>query len=427
MRTSILHTLPNVRGTTNLAQLSHQSGEHDAYRYRFRQVTLVQTILLAAVLALCSISQAEVSLRQIGEPMFDVTAQMSAIPVGNPGGNDHFEVWGRNRQAFWSEIVDGHHLEFDVPAAQRQCNYCPIKAHDGPYDQDVQRQLIHGGILLTDSYLLNDLAYPSTIQSVIMLTPNSNAPDGPSFENPNGPILPSSIFPLKRSVRFLANGREFLSASAPSHQALDGKSLQHIDDEGNIREFDYTGLNYSHLMLGFGIHSPSRPWGFVSNEMGAVGEHEIVGTVLDVDGNGWEISNRITVVAEATDVAGDLNYNGELDEGDLNIMAQNVALIPIGHEFSEVQLRLDVNRDETVDVNDVHHWVTDLKSTFVGDANLDGEVKFDDFLALSANFGHAGGWAEGDFDANGQVEFPDFLALSANFGAAANAVCSRAR
>ncbi len=53
-----------------------------------------------------------------------------------------------------------------------------------------------------------------------------------------------------------------------------------------------------------------------------------------------------------------------------------------------------------------------------GDTNFDGEVKFDDFLVLSANFGDEGGWAEGDFDGNGEVDFPDFLALSANFGGA---------
>lgn len=59
-----------------------------------------------------------------------------------------------------------------------------------------------------------------------------------------------------------------------------------------------------------------------------------------------------------------------------------------------------------------------------GDTNLDGEMKFDDFLALSTNFGEAGTWEQGDFDGDGQVEFPDFLALSANFGGASPASAS---
>ena len=56
-----------------------------------------------------------------------------------------------------------------------------------------------------------------------------------------------------------------------------------------------------------------------------------------------------------------------------------------------------------------------------GDANLDDEVNFADFLILSENFGQDGAWREGDFDGDGTVRFPDFLALSENFGGATNA------
>ena len=56
-----------------------------------------------------------------------------------------------------------------------------------------------------------------------------------------------------------------------------------------------------------------------------------------------------------------------------------------------------------------------------GDANLDDEVNFADFLILSENFGELGDWRQGDFDGDGQIRFPDFLALSANFGGTANA------
>ena len=56
-----------------------------------------------------------------------------------------------------------------------------------------------------------------------------------------------------------------------------------------------------------------------------------------------------------------------------------------------------------------------------GDADVNGEVNFADFLILSENFGQAGDWREGDFDGDGQVGFPDFLALSENFGNASAA------
>jgi Ca2+-binding EF-hand superfamily protein len=58
----------------------------------------------------------------------------------------------------------------------------------------------------------------------------------------------------------------------------------------------------------------------------------------------------------------------------------------------------------------------ELTNAIPGDANLDGQVGFDDFLRLSERFGHAGGWENGDFDGNGKIAFRDFTALSARFG-----------
>jgi len=58
-----------------------------------------------------------------------------------------------------------------------------------------------------------------------------------------------------------------------------------------------------------------------------------------------------------------------------------------------------------------------------GDANLDGEVAFDDFLALAQNYRggvdftqQARGWTTGDFDQDGYAAFRDFLILAENFG-----------
>lgn len=52
-----------------------------------------------------------------------------------------------------------------------------------------------------------------------------------------------------------------------------------------------------------------------------------------------------------------------------------------------------------------------------GDTDLDGDVDFADFLALSRNFEDGPGktWADGDFTGDGQVLFADFLILSGNF------------
>ena len=56
-------------------------------------------------------------------------------------------------------------------------------------------------------------------------------------------------------------------------------------------------------------------------------------------------------------------------------------------------------------------------TVIAGDADLDGDVDFSDFLALSPNFNNPGTfiWTQGDFDGDGDVDFSDFLALSPNF------------
>ena len=51
-----------------------------------------------------------------------------------------------------------------------------------------------------------------------------------------------------------------------------------------------------------------------------------------------------------------------------------------------------------------------------GDANLDGQVTFVDFLALATNFGKAGDWEQGDFTGDGMVTFTDFIVLASNYG-----------
>lgn len=52
-----------------------------------------------------------------------------------------------------------------------------------------------------------------------------------------------------------------------------------------------------------------------------------------------------------------------------------------------------------------------------GDADIDGDVDFADFIRLSDSFGKKGvRWGDGDFDQDGETGFPDFLRLSRNFG-----------
>jgi hypothetical protein len=104
---------------------------------------------------------------------------------------------------------------------------------------------------------------------------------------------------------------------------------------------------------------------------------------------------------------GDFIRDGILNATDIDLLSAAVG---------SDDLIFDLNVDGAVDQLDRGVWITDLKNTLVGDADLNRRVEFADFLTMAAWFGQPGGWAAGDFDGDAFVGFPDFLALAANFG-----------
>ena len=126
----------------------------------------------------------------------------------------------------------------------------------------------------------------------------------------------------------------------------------------------------------------------------------------------WDISELYdTGVIKLTAVYrgdGDFNVDGELTAADVDHLSQSLR----GGRDSA----FDLTDDRVLDERDHEAWVTEVAGTRFGDANLDGVVRFSDFLDLATNFGSEGGWAKGDFNADEQIDFADFLLLAANFG-----------
>ena len=120
---------------------------------------------------------------------------------------------------------------------------------------------------------------------------------------------------------------------------------------------------------------------------------------------------------------GDFDDNGVLDHTDLDLLVQEWLCGGCGR-YGYWPSKYDLDDDARGDQEDLRIWVEDAYGTFFGDADLNGEVAFEDFLALSNNFGESGTWSQGDFDANGQVNFGDFLILANNFGKTRSMVAS---
>lgn len=107
---------------------------------------------------------------------------------------------------------------------------------------------------------------------------------------------------------------------------------------------------------------------------------------------------------------GDVNEDGGVDGADVDTLCRHIASPSRSGDF---------NGDANVDLDDLTSWL-DVVQKRNGDANLDGDVAFLDFVTLANNFGEAGSersvWTGGDFDCNDVVGFSDFIILAQNFG-----------
>ncbi len=112
---------------------------------------------------------------------------------------------------------------------------------------------------------------------------------------------------------------------------------------------------------------------------------------------------------------GDFNQDGVLDEQDIDALTMEVLSGGTGAAF-------DVNQDGAVTDDDRLYWVDELKMTYMGDSNLDGEFSSADLVqVLSAGqyedaIDGNSTWATGDWDGNADFNSSDFVTALAAGG-----------
>ena len=195
------------------------------------------------------------------------------------------------------------------------------------------------------------------------------------------PVIPNDIFPLNFHWDLYKDGSFVLNGATSQIESLG--SLQ-----------DFAGLNYNELVFNNG-NTAGRDHSGPS----LVGTRETRHEITDRNGNGWRFTlPSYTAVLEATDIEGDLSYNGHLDLHDYNILQQNVEVAP-AEPHGEFLRRLDLNGDSLVNANDTSHLASLFPVVEVTSLTV-GETYSQDFDSLGAD-GAAGsvlptGWAISD-------------------------------
>ena len=145
--------------------------------------------------------------------------------------------------------------------------------------------------------------------------------------------------------------------------------------------------------------------------------------ILTADGSAYDAFTLTTAGTGATT----LNVNGLLAQEGQNFTGLSDSEMAGGGSACDLvaPAGCDVDDIDTLSGDDTATaaWLLAASAEngqtyLVGDANIDGDVDFDDFLDLAAVFPLASGglWSQGNFEGNdGDVDFDDFLALAANY------------
>ena len=306
---------------------------------------------------------AETTITQRGTPAYEPTGVVvTSFPLRNSGQ----PAWGNQIVANTVDMLGDAYQ-----TASDECWLCPNAVLDGPYDRELREAVAAQGRISTDVFLAEEASYGSSLFKGLVFVPAEDHQR-----------IPKDVFPMRFTGQLFKDGRP------------QGDSLSYqLDRSYQVELTHLPDLSY------IGPSADDIP-------VEAPGVYEWRTTYRDANGNGWNIVDSFTVVAVPTEIGGDLNYNGALDQHDLDILTKNVAV-------GATNLKLDIDDNESVSVSDVYHWVTELKSTWLGDANLDGEFNSRDlvdvFKSGKYESGHMASWAEGDWNADERFDSSDII------------------
>ena len=116
---------------------------------------------------------------------------------------------------------------------------------------------------------------------------------------------------------------------------------------------------------------------------------------------------------------GDFNADDNLDANDIDRFS---AFVRDYRRWDWLRQMFDLNNDGIADREDHRIWVKDLKHTWFGDADLDGQFNSNDLVAVFESGEYRdgiamnSGWAEGDWNGDGDFDSSDLVAAFTDGG-----------
>ena len=128
--------------------------------------------------------------------------------------------------------------------------------------------------------------------------------------------------------------------------------------------------------------------------------------VLEKFGGTDHLALPAFVLSKSGGLRGDFNQNGMLDADDMDLLSKEV-------RDGTNRTTFDLNGDTNVNDADRVVWVKEIKRTWFGDANLDGEFESGDLVAVFTKGKYEkeveAGWSEGDWNGDGEFSSGDFV------------------
>ncbi|MDG2383169.1 MAG: PEP-CTERM sorting domain-containing protein [Pirellulaceae bacterium] len=242
-------------------------------------------------------------------------------------------------------------------------------------------------------------------------------------------VWPGYLGGADNSAPFRDNGDNetavaFLQGSASLTQFVEGLTI----GEEYTLSLDYNARNccgdtpVAELFIDGDIVSEFNEDGFVEPvgddnpwynfEMSFIAESDsleiLVSTFPESGGDSTLIIDNVSVASATVTVEGDFDGDGLLTAFDIDLLSEESR---VGTNLIE----FDLNADNLVNDDDRVIWVEQLKNTYFGDSNLDGEFNSTDFVYVfqrgkyedDAPFNAT--WADGDWNGDGDFNSSDFV------------------